>query len=158
MLELTRPWETRGGKISDAYLRSIMTDHEFTSQLVDRLRVVISASVTVLPEDQKRRLIGELLTTLIDRLYPHFATEEEGGFLADVVERRPDWAPRVKHLLDEHQTMIEQFRGLRAQCNRMDLYALEHAVAQAIDQYVHHETEENRLIQRIYYDIAEAAD
>lgn len=155
----TKPWQSKDGSgISGDYLKSLMEEHNFILQIVDRLRVAIRTSSALLPENQRRRLLEEMLGTLVEKLTGHFAFEEKDGFLTDVVERRPDWSSRVDKLRSDHLQMLKEFRGLKDRCHSMELTGLQNAISSALDHYLHHETRETDLIQRIYYENDAAAD
>jgi len=53
-------------------------------------------------------VLAERLSRLCERLRQHFALEEEGGYLHEIVAHRPDLQPRVAALLREHAVMLAE--------------------------------------------------
>lgn len=57
-------------------------------------------------------VLAERLSRLCERLRLHFALEEEGGYLHEIVAHRPDLQPRVAALLREHAAMLTEGTAL----------------------------------------------
>jgi hypothetical protein len=56
--------------------------------------------------------LGALLTSLRSDLVAHFAREERGGYLAEVVNERPELETQVTVLLDEHAQIRDELDEL----------------------------------------------
>lgn len=158
LLERKEPPRLLEDRSENAATQALIEQHHDIVAIVDRLGAVIRTSIGLLPEAQKRRLFNELMGTLIQKLERHFQYEERGGFMTDVVQRRPALAADVERLLTEHGNMIGQLRWIRARCIELDLETLQKHVQSFVDKFSHHEHHETDLIQGVYYGETGAGD
>ncbi len=101
--------------------------------------------------------ISGLLGQLGDRLVYHFAFEEEGGYFAEALLHSPQLIAKANALLDQHPKMRTRAQQLKADLQReetsneqwkMRTAALFYAFR---DELLHHEREENILLQEAYH-------
>jgi len=132
-------------------------EHQMIGEAVKALRELVERRV-VPHEEQTVWLnsVRDQLFTLGSHLKTHFAFEEFGGFMEEVVELSPNDSPQVERLKQDHQTILAESerlcrmvsKGLAAsivpQLRRKILYHLE-----VLNR---HEHVENGLVQRVLTD------
>ncbi len=83
-------------------VQPVVEDHVRLTELLDRIQGLAAAPAATLPPARWHRLWEAELSELSALLQQHFAREEEGGYLAEVVARRPSWSDRIARLGREH--------------------------------------------------------
>jgi iron-sulfur cluster repair protein YtfE (RIC family) len=96
-----------------------------------------------------------LLQEFEEALALHFSNEEVGGYFADVTSRSPELAEHVGRLAREHQELRQSAAELRrfalAGSPSMPWWRELASRCHAFSQHLmHHESEENRLLQQAY--------
>ena len=66
-----------------------------------------------LNDDENRRWLVAVLDELLETLECEFRLEEDGGYMTEVMDIRPNWSGRVDRLLGEHETLCSQLKRLR---------------------------------------------
>jgi len=127
----------------------IAEDHRSLKREVDELVVVAEHEVSM-----DRVLAGrmaERLERLIHRLSQHFEIEEQGGYLFEVVERRPGLGSRVQVLFEEHTVILSSAHQLSREVLGEPA---PHDVGQRIIAFIEtlrrHELAEHDLIQQAF--------
>jgi iron-sulfur cluster repair protein YtfE (RIC family) len=130
--------------------RQILGEHETYCELVTTLyRVLAEHNEPVLR-------ISHLVENLRTRLEAHFRDEEQGGVLEEVARRAPQYSDKTGHLLAEHDVFRAQLKHLES------LLSTEEGLTPAVrnqletefrafhDRLMHHESEENALLQETF--------
>jgi iron-sulfur cluster repair protein YtfE (RIC family) len=131
-------------------IERIMQEHDALRDKVRRIHAVLSQPEPA-PDD-----IEKVLREFLNALVVHFSTEEEGeGFFAEVTAHAPRLAGQAGKLCVEHAQLLREFdeicrfaaagspsmpwwRELRSRCHAFN------------SRLMHHEHEENSLLQRAY--------
>jgi len=135
----------------------IRTEH----RKADELAAVLQRAVSVLPKVNQGRWIKEILEAFEHfraHMLKHFALEEEGGYMVEVLEERPAVAGEVDRLSREHQELSrimgnvhEEIRELRPEDNLMIRDCARRI--QNLLQYVeHHQKDEDLLVLSVFMD------
>ncbi len=104
------------------------------------------------PGPHTRLELVELLNRLFELLPHRFAMEEDGGYLAEVTRRFPNWQDQIDALRIEHAFLYEDLRGLRNDVDdpmrfRASKKLTMARIAEWMDRFRSHEIEERRLAQ-----------
>lgn len=133
----------------------IRVEHEKVEKLADRLR----EQVAIVPRICTEAWITEALERfehLRAHLHKHMALEDQGGYMAAIVDARPSLASRVERLEQEHRDLaclLDGLHELTRQIRPHTRLLLRDYCRRTIDllSYVeHHEQEENDLISLVY--------
>jgi hypothetical protein len=93
-------------------------------------------------------------------LADHFRFEEEGGYMAPVLEEEPRFEPEARELLAEHTQMAQALEALIQEVERartaQDMPR--EKVRTWVGQVRHHEARENHLVQEAYYSSGATGD
>jgi hypothetical protein len=91
------------------------------------------------------RYLGELRAHLAQ----HFRCEEDGGYMAAVLQRKPQSERAVQRLLGEHRPMIEVLDVLVREATMVDRISddFRRRVAEWAELLRRHESEENVLVE-----------
>jgi len=99
------------------------------------------------------------LRSLSKALAEHFAREEEGGYLAFVIERSPWLAVRVQILGSQHAEIRATLVGLIEVASDPDRFAhLTEGLQRFFDRLHAHERAETEIIQECLYEDLAGAD
>ncbi len=93
-----------------------------------------------------------VLEALLDTLPREFDLEEQGGYLAEVLENYPNWVEEVDRLRSQHESLFNRLAELRQQILGRTSYA---AIADQLRRdlrdwmmtLIAHHRHENRLLQ-----------
>jgi hypothetical protein len=92
------------------------------------------------------------LGTLRQQLTNHFRLEEDGGYMAWVLEREPHLERTVEHLHDEHRSLADMLDRLIGEATTKD--ALDDVLREQVRAWLErvrlHEARENRLVQDFF--------
>lgn len=99
-MALSRPTPPR-----DAYARYSVLEYLLIGDLRDLLEEPA--------DNETRRWILAVLEELLDLLPNEFEYEDQGGYLADVCERNPNWSNMVERLHREHEGLYFSLLELR---------------------------------------------
>jgi hemerythrin len=113
--------------------------HAALRQDLDRLPQALSSPA------EASRYLGELRAHLAQ----HFRCEEEGGYMAAVLQRKPQSERAVQRLLGEHRPMIEVLDVLVREATMVDQISddFRRRVAEWAELLRRHEAEENVLVE-----------
>jgi hypothetical protein len=128
-----------------SFQRTLGQEHATLLAELRKLEEVVALS----PVPDPRTLLDQL-DAVTRRVAEHFAFEEEGGYMAQVLERAPHLHRVAADLLAEHRLMaqaLEQLAdGLRAARGQPDRHWQEH-LREWVARMLHHEARENHLVQ-----------
>jgi hypothetical protein len=97
--------------------------------------------------------VRESLLSLGAHLKTHFAFEEFGGFMEEVVSASPNSYPQVAHLKEDHQTILAESEQLcRMTSGESPAPELRKKVLHLLEVLDRHEHAENDLVQRVLMD------
>ncbi len=111
----------------------------------DRLHVIISAPRGVLPEARLRGVLRHELESLRELLLGHFASEEEGGYLADLVRDRPELRDVAEELRGQHAVLRKDFDALVTDAAEAPLGQLVERIGATLETFDAHEHAEAQL-------------
>ncbi len=89
-------------------------------------------------------------------LHRQMALEEAGGFLKNVLDRRPTLSREVEHLREEHQRILGMVDGLYGEVGRIDpkddaAWAdCRLRIRHCLSEVAHHEKTENMLVLHVF--------
>ena len=93
-------------------MHPIVEEHARLAEILDRIQALDAAPAATLPPARWHRLWQSELAELSTLLQQHFAREEEGGYMAEVVASRPSWSDRIARLGREHATLSSGLREI----------------------------------------------
>ena len=108
-------------------------------------------------------LVAQQLATLCDKLECHFRTEEDGGFFAQITDQAPRLSDQADKLCEEHRAMLDEAQAIAAKATlsdpsndlRQEIQSVFHEFSKHL---MHHEHEENEMLQKAYWDDIGPAD
>jgi hypothetical protein len=116
---------------------------------IDRLWAVLHAPPRVLPRAGWRRLLTHEAAELRAEVESHFVLEEEGGYLAELIEERPHLAGPAETLLAEHARIREDLASLAAAIDGgASVEAIRGRLRDVVSVLSRHESRENELVQQ----------
>ncbi len=99
-------------------------------------------------EAAKGALVAKL-RALREMVQAHFAFEEEGGYMSEVLRKAPRFLPEVERLEAQHTEILRSLDGLtRTNLDETDAETFLAEVHDLIDRLVRHEREETDVVQR----------
>ena len=100
--------------------------------------------------------VRDSLLSLSSHLKTHFAFEEFGGFMEEVVGTSPNSSPQVERLKQDHQTILAESERLCRVARRgspsSETSQLRKKILHLLELLNRHEHAENELVQRILMD------
>lgn len=69
-------------------------------------------------DEQNRTWLWAILHALLETLPREFSLQEEGGYLAEVLDRQPNWAPQVESLREQRSRLYSKLEELHNQVVR----------------------------------------
>lgn len=100
--------------------------------------------------------VRDSLLSLGSHLKTHFAFEEFGGFMEEVVGESPNASPQVERLKQDHQTILAESERLcrmaRGGSPSSDTAQLRKKILHLLERLNRHEHAENELVQRVLTD------
>ena len=132
-----------------ALFEQIQKDHNELRQLLGEVHHVLSGKL------EKVAHVAEMLQSLTDHVETHFSEEEATGIFADVAAREPRLTDRAKELKAEHDKLRQAVHALNQAAKSGDGQAdwwenLETAFHNFSKDLMHHEHQENELVQVAY--------
>lgn len=125
----------------------ILAQHASIMTHLDRLGALVGDTRSRLRPAQRRQQLREHLTALRQVLAPHFATEEEGGYLHEVVDARPDLSRRAETIGAQHHEILQHIDLTLGSVSDKGLPSLAADAQAVIDRIRDHEAAERALIQ-----------
>ncbi len=127
-------------------LGHIMADHHALRREADDLMVLAEHGRDL--DHPLRTALVERLSRLGARLQVHFALEEEGGYLREVLARRPGLGVHVARLEHEHEVMLADAAVLSHQLLTVPPpYDVRARIVRLLETLREHELAEHDLIQ-----------
>ena len=68
--------------------------------------------------DDRDHRLAAIVERILSNLGEQFRIEEEGEYLAHVLENYPQWHPQVEHLQQEHRLLEEQLQDISTRIKR----------------------------------------
>jgi hypothetical protein len=104
------------------------------------------------PDLRNRRALLVILDALLETLPRQFLLKEEGGYLAEVLDRYPSWLPQVQELRRDHTELYVTLARLRDRIARRAPFRREAREARRelrrwMDSLLAHERQETDLLQ-----------
>ena len=100
--------------------------------------------------------VRDSLNSLSSHLKTHFAFEEFGGFMEEVVGASPNASPQVERLKQDHQTILAKSEELcqiiRGGSAFSETSQLRKKILRLLELLNRHEHAENELVQRVLMD------
>ena len=96
-----------------------------------------------------------VLDALLQTLPRDFQLQDEGGYLAEVIEEFPNWSVQVVRLLQERETLFSNLRRLREQITQEIPFSeiaqkVRHDLHGWMKSYVAYHRHERRLVQTAF--------
>jgi hemerythrin-like domain-containing protein len=142
----------------------ILREHEVVKEIIRQLEFLLDEGSLVGQEsDWARRLCSEL-SSFRSHIQRHTVLEEDGGFMVEVVTLMPQATKQVEKLRCEHEQILRTIDELIHDCNKMasgaglPLPEFRQSVYRAFAFIRRHESEENEMIQRVFYHEVAVAD
>jgi hemerythrin-like domain-containing protein len=142
----------------------ILQEHEIVREIVWQLeRLVDEGGLVGQSSEWSQRLCNEL-SAFYNHLQNHFDLEERDGYMLDVVAMLPEVSEQVEGLRQEHEQVL---RAVKELIREGDMFAsglgvsmvdFRQRVQHVLSLIRRHETDENALIQRVFYHPATAAE
>jgi hypothetical protein len=130
-----------------ATAREIQQQHDEVLTHIDRLHRLSHGDARGLPHARSRTLVRQHLQALHAVLERHFAAEEEGGYMAEMLRNRPDLSSRADRIATQHGEILAAFENTLAMAPHATLIALEDTVGELLHLLGEHEAAERRLVQ-----------
>lgn len=119
------------------------------------LRLLIDDAREMLDEPAEAEWLLPVVTRMLDNLSTRIDLEEWEGYLADVLDRYPNWHPQIVHLQQEHRLLVRQLQEI---CNRIKEQSpsspvgleCRRQVRDWIDIYLAHQQREQTLVQEAF--------
>ena len=100
--------------------------------------------------------VRDSLLSLDSHLKTHFAFEEFGGFMEEIVAVSPNASPQVERLKQDHQTIHAESEKLcriaRGGAPSSETAQLRKKILHLLERLNRHEHSENELVQRVLMD------
>lgn len=143
---MTTPKPTSTGPIEQ-----VEQQHEEIRQSIAEIHRVLAAGESTAPQ------LAARLKAFCSMLDDHFRTEEADGFFDQITDQAPRLSPRADKLCHEHQQMLGGAKSLVKQAIDGDgSQAWRETLNKAFHEFsrslMHHESEENELLQQAYTD------
>ncbi|MCS6806921.1 MAG: hemerythrin domain-containing protein [Acidobacteriota bacterium] len=145
-------------------LNEILREHEIVREIIWQLeRLVEEGGLVGQNVEWTQRLCNEL-SAFYNHLERHFALEERDGYMLDVVAMQPEVSGQVEALRQQHEQLLRMVKELIRDGDMMasgldvSVVELRQRVQQVLSLIRQHETDENALIQRVFYHPTTAVD
>jgi len=106
-------------------------------------------------DDESNQWLGIVVDKILNNLREQFEIEEQGEYMADVLERYPEWHPQVLHLQQEHELLVGQLRQISMRIRREHRAGLlspecRRQLEDWIKWYHQHQHRETELVQEAF--------
>jgi hypothetical protein len=125
---------------------------------LDELELLATPSPASLPPSRMRDVLARALGALESALRSHFAFEEQGGYMREVVAARPALARKAATLRDQHAALRERVQQLLARTKDGHLEPLQREIVELVVDARAHEDAERDLVEGALEDDLAAAD
>lgn len=133
-----------------------MSDHDPTAGEMHREHEALSQKIGLAKESLEKVHSPadsyQRLRKLRDELQRHFALEEQGGYMREVRERRPNWSDRIDELRRQHAQMLVDVGALVDEADELVQRTEEWQgkFEQLLAALSQHEQAENEIVQKAY--------
>ena len=134
-----------------------------TEQLANRTRLVylLVGDLRDLLSEQldcsERKWVSAILDALVESLHSLHELKARGGYMQEVIDERPCWANRVRHLQDEYRRLYSQLQNLQCMigvCSDEQfgqrVESIQRELRDWMMWFVSHERHESRLLQTAF--------
>lgn len=149
---------------SSTQLDEILREHEIVHEIIWQLeRLIDEGGLVGQSSEWSERLCNEL-SAFYNHLERHFALEERGGYMLDVVAMLPEASAQVEQLRQQHAQILRRVKELIREGDMIaaqmggSVAELRQRVQQVLSLIRQHESDENALIQHVFYHPATAVD
>ena len=135
----------------------LQQEHQMIGAAAKELKDLVERRPASPHEEQSSwlNLVRDSLLSLGSHLKTHFAFEEFGGFMEEVVGVLPN-VPQVERLKQDHQTILAESEGLcrmaRGGSPSSETSQLRKKILHLLELLNRHEHAENELVQRVLMD------
>lgn len=107
------------------------------------------------PDEQNRRWLDAVLHALLETLPREFALRQQGGYLAEVLDRYPNWGGQIDGLQEEKRHLYEKLQQLHSRIRHRASYRrvareLRGELRAWMTSLIAHHRHERRLIQSAF--------
>ena len=135
----------------------LQQEHQMIGAAAKELKDLVERPVS--PHEEPSNWMNsarESLFSLGSHLKTHFAFEEFGGFMEEVVGASPNASPQVECLKQDHQTILAESERLcrmaRGGSPSSETSQLRKKILHLLELLNQHENAENELVQRVLMD------
>ena len=133
----------------------LQQEHQMIGAAAKELKDLVERPVSPAQSDWLNSVRDSLLS-LGSHLKTHFAFEEFGGFMEEVVGASPNASPQVERLKQDHQAILAESERLcrmaRGGSPSSEISQLRKKILHLLELLNRHEHEENELVQRVLMD------
>jgi hemerythrin len=129
-------------------------EHQIIGEAVNALRELVGRPVS--PREEQTvwlNSVRDQLFSLGSHLKTHFAFEEFGGFMEEVVGLSPNDCPQIERLKQDHQTILAESERLCKMVSKglaaSIIPQLRRKILHHLEALNRHEHTENGLVQRV---------
>ena len=101
-------------ELTDRMMNDLQEYTAFNTLLLDDLRELLQEGL----DDENTRWVCAIVDQLCCNLQREFAVEQEVGYLSEVLERFPNWQPRVERLQRNRLQLIDDLKQFQMQLNK----------------------------------------
>ena len=129
------------------------TEQRVLSHVKGALRVMVDWRAPAVSLDRKQTGIRHALRSYLRHLQRLLDLEEQGGYLEDLVESRPNLQERVEKLRAEHEQIRESIRNFSATIDNSDAWVGDHfdgscdSIRVLLEEVDNHDRQEIALLQ-----------
>lgn len=135
----------------------LQQEHQMIEAAAKELKALVERPVS--PNEEQSTWtssVRDSLLSLGSHLKTHFAFEEFGGFMEEVVSASPNASPQVERLKQDHQAILAESerlcRGARGGSSYSETTQLRRKILHLLELLNRHEHAENELVQRVLMD------
>ncbi len=131
----------------------LTTEQRVFAHIKEALRVMVEWRAPSVSQGRKRSSVRFALRSFCRHLERLMEFEEEGGYLPNVVDQRPNWEIRVGRLRDEHRDLRQRIDRLAPQIDDEGVWQSERfesacaAIRELLEQVDRHDRDEIALLQ-----------
>ena len=135
----------------------LQQEHHMIGAAAKELKDLVERPVS--PHEEQSNWLNSVrdsLLSLSSHLKTHFAFEEFGGFMEEVVGTSPNASPQVERLKQDHQTILVESerlcRAARRRSSSSEISQLRKQILHLLELLNRHEHTETELVQRVLMD------
>ena len=132
----------------------LQQEHQIIGAVAKELKALVERPESPHEESGWVNSVRDSLHSFDSHLKTHFAFEEFGGFMEEVVGASPNTSPQVERLKQEHQTILAESQRLCRMADRgsSKTSQLKKKILHLLEILDQHEHAENELVQRVLMD------